>query len=61
MFPFLCRVTVTGVYRAMPLRVMKRQRSVKAVYRTYIDVIHFRKTDIRKLRERDDEEEEEDG
>ena len=57
----LCRVAVTGIYRAMPLRVMRQQRSVKAVYRTYIDVIHFRKADLRKLRERDEEEEEEDG
>ena len=51
-----CRVAVTGIYRAMPLRVNRRQRSVKAVYKTYVDVIHFRKTDIRKLRERDEEE-----
>ena len=26
---------------------------MKAVYKTYIDVIHFRKTDKRKLHERD--------
>ena len=60
--PSLYRVTVTGIYRATPLRVMRRQRSVKAVYRTYVDAIHFRKTDARKLRVRDEEDEEnEDG
>lgn len=50
------RVTVTGVYRATPLRVNPRMRTVKAVYKTYIDVIHFRKTDSKRLRERDEEE-----
>eukprot|EP00743_Colponemidia_sp_Colp-15_P005150 GILK01005544.1.p1 GENE.GILK01005544.1~~GILK01005544.1.p1 ORF type:complete len:819 (-),score=120.80 GILK01005544.1:121-2577(-) len=39
------RVTVTGIYRAVPVRVNPRQRNVRAVYRTYIDVIHFKKTD----------------
>lgn len=47
------RVTVTGIYRATPLRVNPRMRNVKAVYKTYIDVIHFRKTDKQKLHERD--------
>ena len=53
------RVTVTGIYRATPLRVNPRQRTVKAVYKTYIDVIHFRKADDRRLRGREDEEAEE--
>ncbi|XP_066917179.1 DNA replication licensing factor mcm4-A-like [Clytia hemisphaerica] len=47
------RVTVTGIYRATPLRVNPRMRNVKSVYKTYIDVIHFRKTDKKKLHERD--------
>ena len=33
-----------------------RQRTVKAVYKTYIDVIHFRKADNRRLRGREEEE-----
>lgn len=49
-------MTVTGIYRATPLRVNPRQRTVKAVYKTYIDVIHFRKADDRRLRGREDEE-----
>ena len=52
---------MTGIYRATPLRVTRQQRSVKAVYKTYVDVIHFRKTDIHKLRVRDEEEEDGEG
>ncbi|VDL98816.1 unnamed protein product [Schistocephalus solidus] len=37
------RVCVTGIYRAIPLRLSTRQRSLKAVYKTYIDVLHFRR------------------
>jgi len=49
---------VTGIYRAMPLRVNPRHRNVKAVYKTYIDVIHYRKADSKKLRERDEDDDE---
>ncbi|XP_038070017.1 DNA replication licensing factor mcm4-A-like [Patiria miniata] len=45
------RVTVTGIYRATPLRVNPRQRNVKAVYKTYIDVIQFCKDDANRLHE----------
>lgn len=31
------------------MRVNPRQRNVKAVYKTYIDVIHYKKTDKKKL------------
>ena len=44
------RVTVTGIYRAIPLRVNPIQRNVKSVYRTHIDVVHFRKVDVHRLR-----------
>ena len=50
---------MSGVYRAMPVRVNTHARNVKAVYRTFIDVVHFRKTDLKKLRERDMEDDEE--
>ena len=46
-------MTVTGIYRATPLRVNPRMRNVKAVYKTYIDVVHLRKTDKKKLHEQD--------
>ena len=49
------RITVTGIYRATPLRVNPRMRNVKAVYKTHIDVVHYRKVDSKRLREVDDE------
>ncbi|KNE72984.1 hypothetical protein AMAG_17202 [Allomyces macrogynus ATCC 38327] len=39
------RVEVTGIYRSMPVRVNHRQRTIKPVFRTFIDVIHFRTVD----------------
>jgi len=47
------RVTVTGIYRAVPMRINPRQSNVNSVYKTHIDVIHFRKTDKKRLHERD--------
>jgi DNA replication licensing factor MCM4 len=35
-------VQVTGIYRALPRRVTSHMRTLKAIYRTYIDAIHFR-------------------
>ncbi|KAL5106833.1 DNA replication licensing factor MCM4 [Taenia crassiceps] len=37
------RVCVTGIYRAVPLKLSSRMRTLKAIYKTYIDVLHFRK------------------
>ncbi len=37
------RVQVTGIFRAVPIRANPRRRTVQSVYKTYIDVIHFRK------------------
>ena len=39
----------TGIYRAVPMRENPRQSNVKSVYKTHIDVIHFRKTDEKRL------------
>lgn len=47
------RITVTGIYRATPVRVNPRQRNVKSVYKVHIDVIHFRKSDKKRLHESD--------
>uniref|UniRef100_A0A8C9NC38 DNA replication licensing factor MCM4 n=1 Tax=Serinus canaria TaxID=9135 RepID=A0A8C9NC38_SERCA len=49
------RVNVTGIYRAVPIRVNPRVSSVKSVYRTHIDVIHYRKTDSKRLHGVDEE------
>ncbi|KAM7533901.1 hypothetical protein Aperf_G00000113193 [Anoplocephala perfoliata] len=37
------RVCVTGIYRAIPLKLSNRMRTLKSVYKTYVDVLHFRK------------------
>ncbi|XP_057253734.1 DNA replication licensing factor MCM4 [Pezoporus wallicus] len=49
------RVNVTGIYRAVPIRVNPRVSSVKSVYKTHIDVIHYRKTDSKRLHGVDEE------
>uniref|UniRef100_A0A8C5FI45 DNA replication licensing factor MCM4 n=1 Tax=Gadus morhua TaxID=8049 RepID=A0A8C5FI45_GADMO len=51
------RINITGIYRAVPMRVNPRQSNVKSVYKTHIDVIHFRKTDEKRLHGQDDENE----
>ncbi|XP_008563225.1 PREDICTED: DNA replication licensing factor MCM4-like, partial [Galeopterus variegatus] len=43
------RVNVTGIYRAVPIRVNQRVSNVKSVYKTHIDVIHYQKTDAKRL------------
>ncbi|NXQ35819.1 MCM4 factor, partial [Alaudala cheleensis] len=43
------RVNVTGIYRAVPIRMNPRVSSVNSVYKTHIDVIHYRKTDSKRL------------
>lgn len=45
------RITVTGIFRAVATRVNPKQRNVKSVYRTHIDVVHFRKVDSKRLHE----------
>ncbi|XP_072115075.1 DNA replication licensing factor MCM4 [Mobula birostris] len=51
------RVNVTGIYRAVPIRVNPRASNVKSVYKTHIDVIHFHKTDEKRLHGLDDDKE----
>jgi len=36
------KVEITGVLRAQPCRVHPRMRKVKSIYKTYVDVVHFR-------------------
>ncbi|KAJ6641100.1 DNA replication licensing factor MCM4 [Pseudolycoriella hygida] len=48
------RCTVTGIYRAIPMQENPRARNVKAVYRTHIDVVHFRKVDNKRLYEEEE-------
>ncbi|WOL18371.1 DNA replication licensing factor MCM4 [Canna indica] len=43
------RVEVTGIYRAMSVRVGPAQRIVKSIFKTYIDCLHLKKTDKNRL------------
>ncbi|KAI0522835.1 hypothetical protein KFK09_005220 [Dendrobium nobile] len=43
------RVEITGVYRAMSVRVGPTQRTVKSIFKTYIDCLHLKKTDKSRL------------
>eukprot|EP00040_Diaphanoeca_grandis_P003779 m.25877 g.25877 ORF g.25877 m.25877 type:complete len:850 (+) comp15196_c0_seq1:211-2760(+) len=54
------RVEVTGIFRATPLRVIARQRGVKAVFKTHIDVIHFNKVSGSRMRKTAEDQEDED-
>ncbi|RDW77964.1 putative DNA replication licensing factor mcm4 [Coleophoma crateriformis] len=43
------RVEITGVFRAMPIRVNPRQRTLKSIMKTYIDVLHIQKVDKKRM------------
>ncbi|GAV62385.1 MCM domain-containing protein [Cephalotus follicularis] len=39
------RIEVTGIYRAMSVRIGPTQRTVKSLFKTYIDCLHVKKAD----------------
>ncbi|EJD43035.1 MCM-domain-containing protein [Auricularia subglabra TFB-10046 SS5] len=39
------RVTVTGIFRAVPVRINPRQRTVRSVFKTFIDAVHIMRGD----------------
>lgn len=43
------RVTVTGIYKAIPMRVNPRLRTLKSVYKTHIDILHVMRDEKSKL------------
>ncbi|KAJ2899549.1 uncharacterized protein MKZ38_002982 [Zalerion maritima] len=43
------RVLMTGTFRVSPVRANPRQRAVKAVHKTYIDVVHIQKVDSKRM------------
>ncbi len=40
------RVEITGIYRVSSIRVSTVQKTVKSVFKSYIDVLHFQKIEI---------------
>ena len=43
------RVELTGIFRVSPVRVNPRQRAVKSVHKTYVDVLHVQKVDKKRM------------
>jgi DNA replication licensing factor MCM4 len=43
------RIEVTGIFRSNPVRINPRQRTIKSLFKTYIDVLHIQKFDKRRL------------
>ncbi|EEP76115.1 vacuolar transporter chaperone 4 [Uncinocarpus reesii 1704] len=43
------RVEVTGIFRSNPVRLNPRQRTIKSLFRTFVDVLHVQKVDRKKL------------
>lgn len=43
------RVEVTGIFRCSPVRVNPRQRTLKSVFKTYVDIVHIQKVDKKRM------------
>ncbi|KAK4047834.1 MCM DNA helicase complex subunit [Microbotryomycetes sp. JL201] len=43
------RVSLTGIFRSATVRINPRVRTVKSLFKTYLDVVHVRKTDKRRM------------
>jgi DNA replication licensing factor MCM4 len=43
------RVEVTGIFRCNPVRINPRQRTIKSLFKTYVDVLHIQKVDKKRL------------
>lgn len=43
------RVQITGIFRVSPVRVNPRQRAIKSIYKTYVDVLHVQKVDRKRM------------
>jgi DNA replication licensing factor MCM4 len=43
------RLTITGIFRAVPVRVNPRQRVIKSLFKTYLDVVHIKRGDGKRM------------
>ncbi|EGV65636.1 MCM DNA helicase complex subunit [Yamadazyma tenuis] len=43
------RIEVCGIFRSLPVRSNPRMRAVKSLYKTYLDVVHVKKIDKKRL------------
>ena len=49
------RVEVTGIFRATSVRTNPRHRTLRAIYKTYVDIVHIKKLDSSSRLRPDDE------
>ncbi|AET41633.1 MCM DNA helicase complex subunit MCM4 Ecym_8360 [Eremothecium cymbalariae DBVPG len=43
------RIEVTGIFRSIPIRANQRQRALKSLYKTYLDVVHVKKVSDKRI------------
>lgn len=43
------RIQITGIFRVNPVRVNPRQRALKSVHKTYVDMCHVQKVDKKRM------------
>lgn len=43
------RVIITGIFRSIPVRVNPRQRTIKALFKTYVDTVHIKRTNVGRM------------
>lgn len=43
------RIEVCGIFRSVPVRANSRQRAIKSLYKTYLDVVHVKKINKKRL------------
>lgn len=43
------RIELTGLFRVSHIRLNSRQRRVKNIFRTYIDAVHMKRTDVNRM------------
>lgn len=43
------RIEVTGIFRSIPVRINPRQRTLKSLFKTYVDVVHIQKVDVKRM------------
>ncbi|CAI2161913.1 8691_t:CDS:10 [Funneliformis geosporum] len=46
------KIELTAIYRSSPIRVNNRQRTIKSLFKTYLDVVHIRRSE--RIRNNDD-------
>ncbi|KAJ3049510.1 hypothetical protein HK097_009509 [Rhizophlyctis rosea] len=43
------RLEVTGIFRGVPVRANPRRRAIKSLFKTYVDIVHIKRTDDKRL------------